>query len=459
MVLKSVIAVIDIGKTNAKVACVDTKDLKEIAVVTQPNHVLLAPPYPHFAVEEIYQFVINSLKEFAKEFDVYAISVTTHGASCALLNEDGELVTPVMDYEFDGLQSTSVKYDGVRPGFDETGSPKLAAGLNLGAQIFWLFENFPETKKLTKQIVTYAQYWSFRLSGIARNELTSLGCHTDLWNPVEAQFSSMVGELGWLDMMAPVAKANEILGPILPELSTKTGLHPKVPVYCGIHDSNASLLPHLKSNNRSISVVSTGTWVVAMAVGGKRIDLDPSRDTLINVNGLGEPVPSARFMGGREFEILMANRKSDFDIKDVEFILQNQVMILPSVVQNSGPFPSHAYQWTSDPNQLGEGQYFVAVSFYLALMTASCLTLIGSEGKIIVEGPFSKNNLYCEMLATAMSQPVNPSLGTGTSVGAAMLTLEKVNLTKSYNAKQHNALPEFKDYAEMWSALVNTKQH
>ena len=42
------VAVIDIGKTNAKLALVRIPDLSEIAVVTRPNTVLPGPPYPHF---------------------------------------------------------------------------------------------------------------------------------------------------------------------------------------------------------------------------------------------------------------------------------------------------------------------------------------------------------------------------------------------------------------------------
>jgi len=38
------VAVIDIGKTNAKLALVDLNKLKELAVVTRPNTVLPGPP-------------------------------------------------------------------------------------------------------------------------------------------------------------------------------------------------------------------------------------------------------------------------------------------------------------------------------------------------------------------------------------------------------------------------------
>ena len=45
------VAVIDIGKTNAKLALVDGNTLAEIAVVTRPNKVLPGPPWPHFDLE------------------------------------------------------------------------------------------------------------------------------------------------------------------------------------------------------------------------------------------------------------------------------------------------------------------------------------------------------------------------------------------------------------------------
>lgn len=153
----------------------------------------------------------------------------------------------------------------------------------------------------------------------------------------------------------------------------------------------------------------------------------------------------------------MANRGDKFDPSDVDFILQNEVMLLPSIMQNSGPFQGQNHRWTSEPSSLTDGQYFAAVSFYLALMTASCLSLIGAKGKKIVEGPFSKNTLYCDMLATATSSTVQPSRGTGTSVGAALLTMENFELSTDVCVEQCEASSYLQKYAEKWSHIVNTK--
>lgn len=297
------VAVIDIGKTNAKLALVDRADLSEIAVVTRPNRVLPGPPYPHFDVEGHWTFLLDALARFHADHGIDAISVTTHGACAALLDEDGGLATPILDYEFDGPTTVAAEYDAIRPPFGETGSPRLAGGLNLGAQLHWLFGNDGGLPGRTRTIVTYPQYWAHRLTGVAASDVTSLGCHTDLWNPRRGCFSSLVHRLGIADRIAPARRPAEILGPLLPEVARRTGLRPETPVCCGIHDSNASLLPHILSRRPPFSVVSSGTWTVCMSVGGNETPLDPARDVLVNVNAVGDPVPSARFMGGREHDL------------------------------------------------------------------------------------------------------------------------------------------------------------
>jgi sugar (pentulose or hexulose) kinase len=212
----------------------------------------------------------------------------------------------MLDYEHDGPESVAAEYDAVRPGFAETGSPRLPLGLNLGAQVFWLARAFPMEFAKVRHVLTLPQYWAFRLSGVAASEATSLGCHTDLWNPWEGRFSSLVLRMGWEGLFPPVRKAAEVLGPVLPAVAEATGLVAGTPVLCGIHDSNASLVPHLAE--APCGVLSTGTWMIVMALGGRAVELDAARDVLVNVSALGQPVPTARFMGGREMEEIMGGR-------------------------------------------------------------------------------------------------------------------------------------------------------
>lgn len=453
------IAVIDIGKTNAKLALVDRATLREIAVVTQPNRVLPGPPWPQVDIKGIWAFLLDALARFQAQHGVEAISVTTHGACAALLAADGTLAAPMLDYEHSGPEATRAAYDAIRPTFAETGSPRLALGLNLGAQLHWQFTVDPGLRDRVAAVVTGPQYWGHRLTGVVATDVTSLGCHTDLWNPAAGRFSSLVDRLGLTGRIAPPRRPGDILGPILPRIAALTGLDPATPVACGIHDSNASLLPHLLGRAPPFAVVSTGTWVITMAVGGLPVTLDESRDTLINVNALGDPVPSARFMGGREYESLRAGRDALPDAAGAAAALARGVMLLPAVEPGSGPFRGHRLEWIRDAG-IADDVRAAAQSFYLALMTAECLSITGAAGPILVEGPFTANPVFLQMLAAATDRPVAASASrTGTSVGASMLFDGPTGGTEPLPAPVPDAHhTDMRAYATLWRAAVAAQQ-
>ncbi|MGI2034969.1 FGGY-family carbohydrate kinase [Rhizobium panacihumi] len=419
------IAVLDIGKTNAKVVVVDVASGGEVAAVKMPNRVVAGPPYPHYDVDGIWSFMLAALARFAIEPGYDAISITTHGACAALLDADGALALPVLDYEHSYPQPIREAYASLRPPFTETASPPLSGGLNLGAQFHYQKANFPEKFARVATILTYPQYWAFRLTGIAANEVTSLGCHTDLWQPSRGEYSALVDALGIRHLMAPVRSAFDAIGPVLPEIAQKQGLGGAVPVFCGIHDSNASLLPHLLEREVPFSVVSTGTWVVSFAVGGQIAGLDPARDTLANVDAHGRAVPSSRFMGGREFEMLTSDwpqPASDDVTSAVADLLRSGRMLLPSIVHGTGPFPDREHEMVGRRVETAAEAHALA-SLYAALMTDACLDLLGAGGDTIVEGPFAGNAIYLRLLAALTARDVLAVSGsTGTSAGAALLT-------------------------------------
>lgn len=416
------VAVIDIGKTNAKLALVDGTDLSEIAVLTRPNTVLPGPPWPHYDVEGHWEFILNGLAHLHKKYRIDAISVTTHGACVALLDEGGALAAPILDYEHEGPDETADAYSAIRPAFADTGSPRLPGGLNVGAQIHWQFAVDPALRARTAIVLTYPQYWGHRLTGVAASDVCSLGCHTDLWEPVSGRFSSLVEVLGLTGRMAPPLPPAASLGAIRPDVARRTGLPESIPVTTGIHDSNASLLPHLLTRDAPFSVVSTGTWVIAMSVGGAKVALDPTRDTLINVDAHGKPVRSARFMGGREFDLATGGTAPDPDESEIASVLDRKVLLTPSLAHGAGPFQGRLARWVGEEPPIGTPERSAATAFYLALVTAECLTLIGHRGAVLIEGPFGRNGAYRRMLAAATGCEVIATGGaTGTSQGAALL--------------------------------------
>jgi sugar (pentulose or hexulose) kinase len=418
------VGVIDIGKSNAKFAVVDLESRTEIDVRKRPNIVQSVAPYPHFDIAGMWEFLCESITELNRAHPLDALSVTTHGACAALVEADGKLALPVLDYEYPGPDKLKSTYDRIRPDFSETFTPRLPAGLNLGAQLYWQSQVYPDEWRRTRWVLPYPQYWGFRLTGAAASEITSLGCHTDLWNFETDIYSSLVLRQGWLDKLPEVRPASDVLGIVLPDLAKRLGLRANVPVHVGIHDSNASLLPHLLEHTPPFSVVSTGTWVIIFAPGGDLAALDPARDCLANLDAFGRPVPSARFMGGREYAQLVGDTPpSHISDAAVARVLDDAIMLLPSVTQGSGPFPDRRAHWSRPEALIDREARFVAVSFYLALMTAECLSLTGADGNTVLEGPFAANRLFLEMLGAATNRAVEAmtSSKTGTSIGAALL--------------------------------------
>ena len=450
------IAVIDIGKTHVKVILL--QEQKELAVLQTNNQVLAVSPYPHFDIEAIWQFVLDSLSQFIHQYPIDAIITTTHGATAALLDEQGYLALPVLDYEYQDIENLRDEYNQYRPDFQMTGSPILSGGLNLGLQLFWQMRSFPKEFDKVKTLLTYPQYWTFKLTGILGSEITSLGCHTDLWNPHQADYSELVQKIGWLKLMPPLYHAKDIIGTITPEVSQQTGLSQNTLVACGLHDSNASLTPYLLKQQPPFTVISTGTWCIVMSIGGKTVNLDEKRDTLLNVNFLGNPMPSARFMGGREYELLTANNLlRSFTKNDLQTVLQQNLMLLPSVVKGSGPFPNHQSQWVNDSSQVTDSQRYCTISLYLGMMTAICCDLTGGEGAIIIDGPFTQNRLLLQMLASATKKPVLIVQSTGAGLGAAWLLLKTSSLKHNL---QKIELPlgiqeKLQNYYKNWQSCIS----
>jgi sugar (pentulose or hexulose) kinase len=455
------VAVIDIGKSNAKLALVDQATRGVVAVRTTANAVVNDGPYPHYDVERLWGWIIGGLVAFARDAEITAISVTTHGACFALLTGD-QLALPVLDYEFTGPETVRGAYAKARGDFAETLSPDLPNGLNAGRQIYWQSRTYPSEFAKADAILPYPQYWAWRLTGAKVAERTSLGCHTDLWNPDSGTYSRLAVTKGWDKLFPPLVKPWDTVGTILLDVARATGLAPTTRVVAGIHDSNASLLPHLLSRSQPFAVLSTGTWMVVFAPGGSLNGLDPKRDCLANVDAYGHAVPSSRFMAGREFEMI-AGGAGDPTAEAVERTIANRTMALPTFAPGTGPFGASEGRWVhkgtalADPSTLALPTRSAAASLYAALVTEACLELAGAQGSVIVEGPFAKNALFLSMLAQRVPRAVIGWPGaTGTTDGAALLAAG-LNAKPTRLADPSPVTPleiDLSAYAVEWSDLV-----
>lgn len=413
----SATVVLDIGKTNAKLTLLDEAGAT-LATRRRTNAVLQQAPYPQHDVEGIWHWLLDTLHTFAQTAEIGAIVPVTHGATAALIDEHG-LVLPVLDYESTLPESLNDDYQALRPPFGQTLSPDLPAGLNLGRQLFWLARTFPEQFARVRHILSYPQYWAWRLSNVAAGEVTSLGCHTDLWLPRSSQYSSLVMQMAWRALLPPLQPAWATLGPLLPELATRTGLPANCQVLCGIHDSNASLLRHLNTGQRSI--LSSGTWVIAAALGAPLEHLSAGADMLANVDATGQPVACMRFMGGREFAALAGPDPVACTLGGIERLIAQGSMALPCFAESGGPFVGrHGFIDGPQP-QTPEERYALA-TLYCVLMSDYCLDQLQADGPVTVEGSLGDNPFFAGLLSALRGVPVTLTDDTsGTTCGGWML--------------------------------------
>jgi sugar (pentulose or hexulose) kinase len=165
-------------------------------------------------------------------------------------------------------------------------------------------------------------------------------------------------------------------------------------------------------------------------------------------------------MGGREYEALLATchnlskEKSSID-SAVRALIARKTFALPSFAPTSGPFAGRAGSIQGPPPRSNLEAAALA-ALYLALMSDTCLRLIGSQGDLHIEGKLGADTMFLSILAALRPQQTIfvTDDTSGTAVGAALLAAG----TGSYREVTHRAplgdLPEIRTYAETWRALA-----
>ncbi len=446
-------AVLDVGKTNLKFVVFD--DAGGVLFERQiSNASLQGPPYPHADVEKIWNFLGTSLREATRKFKIETLIPTTHGASCAVMNEDG-LVLPIMDYEFTNCEDVNARYEPLRDPFNKTYSPSMPAGLNVGRQLAWQKWNLSDDFSRVTKIVGYPQYWTWRLCGKFAFDICSMGAHTDLWLSAENKSTKLAQTLGFDKLIAPITSPWTDMGMISAEAACELGVQPDINILCGIHDSNGALLPYLASRKAPFTVLSTGTWVVVMAVGHSLSSLKPGMDMLGNIDAEGRPLATAKFMGGREFATIAGDCTAAESISDIRHFIASKTYALPSFSPNGGPYASHKGRIIGDvkPDQRNS-----LATFYAALMCAVTLDNLEIEqGDLIVDGSFAQNHLLCEIIAALRpKQKLYVAKDqAGTARGAAMLaTWRKIHPAPEASLVKPADLSGIKSYYENWKAMI-----
>jgi sugar (pentulose or hexulose) kinase len=418
------LAVLDIGKSNARLTVIDPATELPLYTARRSNRGIETADLRQLDIAGLEGWLLDSLAACPERARIGCIVPVAHGAACVMLDREGEIVA-APDYEDPIFEADHDAYARLRDDFTETLSPDLPLGLNFGRQIFAIEQHLPDQYRRIDRILTYPQYWAWLLCGVAASEVTSLGCHTDLWSPAHADFSPLAQSRGWAGKFPALRAAADELGSIRPALAARYGLDPDCRVLCGIHDSNASYLRHRmhRTDGAPFSVISSGTWTVILASGADLSCLCQDRDMLANVDAFGGVVGTARFMGGWEYEAVAGPDAATPDLAALSRVLSGPALVEPGFTAG-GQFPNHAGA-IHGANDLGPPARAALATLYIALLSDNALDLLGASGDIVIDGPLGENALYPSILAALRpnSRIQLGEPGAGTAGGALCLAL------------------------------------
>jgi L-fuculokinase len=416
--------VIDIGKSNAKLLLLDAGG----TVLERHNRAndSVASPlgYPALDVHGLQAWMQSTLRASRNSQRCAHVITSTHGAALVALDEAGLAWEP-LDYEFESVALDDVEdatFHAASSVFCQTLSPDLPAGLNAARQLHWLQSTHPAAWRRTRILLPYPQYWAWLLSGVACSEVSSLGCHTHLWQPAKGNFSDLAVNKGWAHLFAPLRSAWDVLGSVQPDVASAWGLPAACQVHVGVHDSNACLAryfdsaSHLDPQTEALTIVSSGTWTVLMAPGATADALVASQDMLGNVDVTGRMTPTARFMGGREFEAIAAGADPQAaSIETLRQLVASQTFALPSFTHQGGPFADRVGTLEqggqvldkSPPLRLNASERATLAATYCAQLTAWLIHYLwaGSavqKSRVVVEGPLAHNTIFMLVLQSIL---------------------------------------------------------
>jgi sugar (pentulose or hexulose) kinase len=453
------IAVIDAGSTNTKVALFDSGgSFVTSRTIASTHHE--GPPYRHVDPAPLEAWLPGALGELDAILPVDRIVPCAHGSAFALLDAQGRLALPIMDYTAEPPAEIRAEYEKNEPPFSEVFCVTLPMALSVGLQFHWQERIAPARFAAVRTIVPWAQYLAYMLTGRAISEVSSIGAQTQIWDPRRNVYSSIAHDRGWDRLFAPMANAWEVAGDMVPSMRPNA-FRGRGEVLCGIHDSDATFLRYLCAGLANFTLISSGTWLIGFDTGAELERLDTARDLASGSDIFGRALASFRFMGGRELEIIAGAGAPQAGMAVVADLIARRTFALPSFTDSGGPMPGTGGRGRTVGPQPGSAQERSALAaLYCALMTDQSLAAVGSLGKIIIDGPFGTNSAFMSVLAALREEQevLASDLRDGTTAGAALValmgadgTLPKIGLKLDRIVRQ--PIPGLSEYRREWLAL------
>ena len=458
------IAVLDVGKSNVKLSACDALG-QVVETLSTPNPVLPGPPWRHHDLKSLNAWVLAGLADLSRRHPLAHFVASGHGSGGVLVGDDPDAggdgtVLPMVDYEQPLPPGLAADYAPLAGDFFDRGSAVMMAATHTARQMFWAERDRPDDFARARWCLGIPQYWAWRLSGVAVSESTILGAQSHLWNVARARWSPIVAARGWGRLMPPFAPAHADLGPIRPALAARHGL-PPLRVHAGVHDSSANFHRYRAAGMQQLCVLSTGTWIVALADRMDLSRLDEARGMTCNADVAGAPVGGALTMGGREYAAVAGPQPdgATTDPATLCRLITQDSMALPSFGTNDGQFPASAGRGRliGPAPQTAAERHALAV-LYTALLAVDCGNRLDPARPWVLDGSFLRDPAFAALVAAlrpGRQTRINPE-GHGIAAGAAALCRpdRPAPPPALTDPQPIPGLPDLTPYATRWRALA-----
>lgn len=445
-----VVAVFDIGKTNKKLLLFDQDYNVLMEEVICFNEITDDDGFPCEDIDVLSQWILREFDQLkrSEKFQLKAVNFSTYGASLVYINEAGERVGYLYNYLkpypqelMDDLLSTR----GGMSRFSEDTSSPVMGHLNAGLQLYWLKRRKAQWFNSVATALHLPQYLSFLITGQRKAELTSLGCHSAMWDFAKKSYHSWLQEEEMHTRLAAVSKGSEVI-----RCSNEfTG--EEIWVGTGLHDSSAAVNPYLSRFNDPFMIISTGTWVICMNPFNSELpnSEELKKGCLSYLTYQGAPIKTTMLFAGNDHDTQVKRITRHFSIDEaclkrmaydgrVIEQLEKKGFQLASksgaadLVSATTPclFSLRDLSSFDAPEQ---AYHQLLVDLVIQQKASADMVLQNSEiDNIYVDGGFCKNKIYMQLLANTFSDKnvYATSMTQGTALGAALAIHESWNISQ-----------------------------
>jgi L-fuculokinase len=407
--------IFDIGKTTKKALVFDrtfhvldeqTENFKEI---TDDDG------FPCDDLSTVSQWVTEILKHYLahQRYDINQCNISSYGASLVHLDDAGKRMEPFYNYLKPFPDSCRELFQSMHDGEKNlqamTASPFLGL-LNSGLQLFYLKYNKPQFFKQIHSSLHLPQYFTYLLTGKKFTDLTSVGCHTMLWDFQNRSYHSWVEHEQLKNLFPPLYHADHVFSHSIHNRFLKVGV--------GVHDSSAALMPYLATQHDPFLLLSTGTWNICFNPYNREAltARELNADCLCFLTFEGNPIKASRIFLGHEHEVQAETLSNFFNVppdyyksipfqenlyRELHMQSPDKKVFFPIGMEGTGPMPEKQIRQT-DLSAFGsfEEAYHQLIR-YLVKWQLLSIQLLDPDKKvksIIVVGGFTKNPLFLEIL-------------------------------------------------------------